>query len=67
MNEVDTLSARQEKILIQLEQFKKQLQGIRSEVNVCTMPTNQSCAKVQTGFVLKLIDVGNELYLVIIR
>lgn len=59
MSEVDTLSARQEKILIQLEQFKKQLEGIRSEVNVCAEPNNQICAKVPKGLVFKLINVGN--------
>lgn len=66
MNEIDTLAARQEKILIQLEQFKKQLQDIRSGLNLCAKPgqqqsksaekTRNSGVKTQVG--LKSIDVS---------
>lgn len=45
MNEIDALSARQEKILIQLEQFKKQLQEIRSGLNICAKPAQLSSSK----------------------
>lgn len=71
MNEIDTLSARQERVLIQLEQFKKQLQEIRSGLNLCAKPAqaqsssvpkqgNQtSSAKSQSGSVAqKPIDVS---------
>lgn len=61
MNEIDTLSARQEKILIQLDLFKTQLQEIRSGLQICV-----KSEKMNTKFLgeldLKLIDVSSELY-----
>ncbi|XP_063701071.1 probable aminoacyl tRNA synthase complex-interacting multifunctional protein 2 [Culicoides brevitarsis] len=42
LNQMDVLSARQEKLLIQLEKFKNQLQEIRSGLNVCAKPVQAS-------------------------
>uniref|UniRef100_A0A336M8S6 CSON006825 protein n=1 Tax=Culicoides sonorensis TaxID=179676 RepID=A0A336M8S6_CULSO len=49
MNEIDSLAGRQEKLLIQLEQFKKQLQDIRSGLNICSKPAQPSTSDSQAS------------------
>lgn len=61
MNEIDTLSARQEKILIQLDQFKTQLQEIKSTLQICVKSVKMD-TKFQGGLDLKMMDVSSELY-----
>lgn len=45
MNEIDVLAARQEKLLLQLEEFKKQLQTIRSGLNLCAKPAQEVASR----------------------
>jgi len=49
MNEIDKLAARQEKVLLQLEEFKKQLQNIKSGLNLCAKPQQQSIGSNSKG------------------
>lgn len=51
---MDVLSARQEKILLQLEKFKDQLTQIRSGLNVCAKPAQHNYGTIKQ----KDIDVG---------
>jgi aminoacyl tRNA synthase complex-interacting multifunctional protein 2 len=64
MNEIDKLAGRQEKILLQLEEFKKQLQNIKSGLNSCSKPaqstpgsSSQGSVKTMPSVVQKPIDI----------